>query len=907
MTSVASPRAARPSSAGPSRPSSTISVQSTSPHMPSVLRKLRSFGFSVAGRQRTDESTIPSTSLTPEDAARASASAYAELRTHDDGAGASAGGQPSQDRTGMSEAERARVENGYEWEAQSDSEEDNEPDAYSWVDPSLVGTERLRATPVDSSVGDTPPGIHSSRGLGDNDALPPSLPPRISSAQTTSIQRPRLNPLHSYNLLVSYQSTSLTSLPASPRRLSLAGPPPGSTPSPHMSSEGVNAHQNTEWHELVDSSLTESLSREERKRQGLWWEMIKGEMEYVKDLRTVCETFIQPLREYQPPLLVPEARLHAFIAEAFSSVQQIYLAHASLLDKLMERQRTEWPLLTSATDLLLGLYLETVPLYETYMKNYPFADARVRREAEKNVGFRQYLSERTTTEITRRRDIESVFLSRPVTRLPRVMLLIEALEKCTPADHPDRDELPMVHEVLNNVVKASQPGIESAEAKIKLWNIAERLLFKRGEIIPIHLDFLQVLSADGAPERRYDGITQYRRRPGGNILEPVFQPERLMYPFTITTSGGVHARTYTLCTATPAARDQWREKIDGAKTLRRFDLEGNRIFAVHTISVPSNPGPLVAAQTFTWLGRETVAMAYPRSVYLGWRRDSHTYRELIKLNTHMITAVSVLPDFGWLFVLSSGSLLAFSLQELIPASDPATWSSLGKDKAVELGEKDRHVAFVRVGVTKGRVLVVHAYHSRNSHHTHLFFDEPLLPTPTSPKSIFRRFATLTLPGQATELSFFRQTIAVATEKAFVIAEPGNPTYNVIPTYPSSGIERSAVTRMTSGSKPLVMYQVGENEFILVYDWGACFVTKYGELSRNGTFLRWNLSPTHCAFRSPHLLLFDEAGGRTEVRDINSGKMCEIIVEEKGTKAVRATSMDADMLIIGPKGLKQIVE
>jgi hypothetical protein len=81
----------------------------------------------------------------------------------------------------------------------------------------------------------------------------------------------------------------------------------------------------------------------------------------------------------------------------------------------------------------------------------------------------------------------------------------------------------------------------------------------------------------------------------------------------------------------------------------------------------------------------------------------------------------------------------------------------------------------------------------------------------------------------------------------------------------------------------------------------------GELSRNGTFLRWNLTPTHCAFRTSHLLLFDEAGGRTEVRDINSGKMCEIIVEDKGTKAVRATRMDADLLIIGPKGLKQIVE
>lgn len=31
--------------------------------------------------------------------------------------------------------------------------------------------------------------------------------------------------------------------------------------------------------------------------------------------------------------------------------------------------------------------------------------------------------------------------------------------------------------------KEIQPGIESAEAKIKLWNVAERLLFKKGEII----------------------------------------------------------------------------------------------------------------------------------------------------------------------------------------------------------------------------------------------------------------------------------------------------------------------------------------------------------------------------------------------------------------------------------------
>lgn len=41
------------------------------------------------------------------------------------------------------------------------------------------------------------------------------------------------------------------------------------------------------------------------------------------------------------------------------------------------------------------------------MKNYPFAEARVRREQEKNPEFRTYLQERNTIDLTRRRDIVS--------------------------------------------------------------------------------------------------------------------------------------------------------------------------------------------------------------------------------------------------------------------------------------------------------------------------------------------------------------------------------------------------------------------------------------------------------------------------------------------------------------------
>jgi hypothetical protein len=80
------------------------------------------------------------------------------------------------------------------------------------------------------------------------------------------------------------------------------------------------------------------------------------------------------------------------------------------------------------------------------------------------------------------------------------------------------------------------------------------------------------------------------------------------------------------------------------------------------------------------------------------------FRELIRLNFGIINMVTIVPDFGWLLVLASGSLLAFSLREMMPASDPATWVMLGKVQAKELGEPEKLVAFVRVGFTKGRLL-----------------------------------------------------------------------------------------------------------------------------------------------------------------------------------------------------------
>lgn len=42
-----------------------------------------------------------------------------------------------------------------------------------------------------------------------------------------------------------------------------------------------------EWHDLVSTELRESLPKKEAKRQAITFELIKGEMAYVKDLEAI--------------------------------------------------------------------------------------------------------------------------------------------------------------------------------------------------------------------------------------------------------------------------------------------------------------------------------------------------------------------------------------------------------------------------------------------------------------------------------------------------------------------------------------------------------------------------------------------------------------------------------------------
>ena len=77
----------------------------------------------------------------------------------------------------------------------------------------------------------------------------------------------------------------------------------------------------------------------------------------------------------------------------------------------------------------------------------------------------------------------TTFISRPVTRLPRINLILQNALKHTEPDHPDVDALGLLIELISGLLQSAQPGIDASEKKVQFCNLCENLVYQKGEII----------------------------------------------------------------------------------------------------------------------------------------------------------------------------------------------------------------------------------------------------------------------------------------------------------------------------------------------------------------------------------------------------------------------------------------
>ncbi|KAG1874382.1 CNH domain-containing protein [Suillus subluteus] len=240
-----------------------------------------------------------------------------------------------------------------------------------------------------------------------------------------------------------------------------------------------------EWHDIVAKDVREGLSKAEAKRQSIIFELIKGEMAYVRDLENIELIYIQALRESDPPVVGRE-RLNGFITDVFHNFAELHSHHRKLLDQLHDIQRDEHPVIRSITAPLFDAALNFRDAYMEYIPNYPIAAYRIDDEMANNIDFKTFVDQCVRHPDAHRLDMKS-FINRPIPRLLRYELLLKGIMDETPATHEDREAIPQVLEIIKALGKETEPGVQSAKQKVQLWCYNSNLQFKPNESVDMDL------------------------------------------------------------------------------------------------------------------------------------------------------------------------------------------------------------------------------------------------------------------------------------------------------------------------------------------------------------------------------------------------------------------------------------
>ncbi|KAF5341704.1 hypothetical protein D9611_001832 [Ephemerocybe angulata] len=428
-----------------------------------------------------------------------------------------------------------------------------------------------------------------------------------------------------------------------------------------------------EWHKLVPEEALQALEDSEIKRQGIIFELLKAERDYVADLETIEEVFVKRLKEANPPV-IPAANMQNFLNNVFGNLREILVHHQKMLEALFERQRESHPLIPSLADIILETILkpEFRDAYETYIKNYPMAESLHQRELQGNPRYAAFLQSVSREPRVKKRDFK-IFLSRPLTRLVRLNLLVGEMHKRTNKDHghPDVETLPIILGIVSDCIKATQPGIEAAEQKVKFWDLIENITFQKGEII--HMDLYdkerhlvhagpvwrKLRSETGFSSDKWQDVTAHlldnyfilsrpmriptsgavkqvvisrplplsfirlasfeaapeiRREKieDGGLLDTFRSRDVPLYPFTIYHSSPDLMKAYTMYVATDGMRQKWKAAFVDALGVHKVRQESNQWFAQDTLidgffRIPREP---VSSPTQKATGRVTSAVPF---------------------------------------------------------------------------------------------------------------------------------------------------------------------------------------------------------------------------------------------------------------------------------------------------------
>ncbi|PWN37923.1 CNH-domain-containing protein [Meira miltonrushii] len=722
---------------------------------------------------------------------------------------------------------------------------------------------------------------------------------------------------------------------ACPRRLEQQArlnmkPQPGLKRSISKESLGDAKEPGALWAESVSAEVLNSVSDSERKRQELINEAISTERDFVRDLEYLRDSWIKPLRSRD---IIAEARREDFVTQVFWNVLEIHAVNSKLAEMLTKRQKQQ-----AVVDRIGDILLEMSPHFQPFVKygaHQLYGKYEFEKEKSSNPAFAKFVDEVERMPESRKLELNG-YLTKPTTRLARYPLLLEAVNKATPDDNPDKQALPKVIKIVKEFLTKVNAESGKSENRFNLAQLDQQLVFKQGEAVDLRL-------RDEQRELVFKG--PLKRRGGSQSDSAELQVFLFDHALLMVKAKTVHKNDLykvfrkpiplellivTVYDEVPTGKgNSTRPKSVMSKT-----STGNRLSGpVPTGTAPKQDQKTGYALTFTYLGRKGYSQTLWASTFVSrmkWFEHIENRQEILRQRSNIfdtitlsenffigparvtcsvpfdfgrriiygaddgvylsdlrerarpptkvlplpgVTQVDVLEEYQILIILAEKSVHTFTLDALDP-SDPM--GSLKRGRRIS-----SHTSFFKAGQCLGRTLVCVVKSSSLSSTIKTL--EPIEPNLRIGKKqqTFRKL----LQGGQESLRVFKE-FYIPTESSSIhflktkLCVGCTKGFEIVDleTLDTQGLLDPADSNLDfvqkrENVKPIAIYRI-DGDFLLCYDEFAFYVNKNGWRAKGNWIIHWEGNPTSFALHHPYVLAFEPSF--VEVRHVQTGALHQVI-------------------------------
>ncbi|KAJ3211735.1 Myosin 10A, isoform D [Dinochytrium kinnereticum] len=217
------------------------------------------------------------------------------------------------------------------------------------------------------------------------------------------------------------------------------------------------------------------ISKGERKRQEVIFEMVSTERDFVDDLNVIIEVYIKQLKRTK--LVRPKD-----MSVVFSNIEAITPVNRELL-KSLEARQSQSPngVVEQVGDILIGVS-DYLKMYTMYCSNHPYALMKL-QALRNSKAVAKFLDQCAASPDCKNLAL-SHFLLKPVQRICKYPLLLREIIRNTDVDHPDSANLQKALMKIETVVTIVNEGARQAEVVHKMIELQNRFTQRVNIVAP---------------------------------------------------------------------------------------------------------------------------------------------------------------------------------------------------------------------------------------------------------------------------------------------------------------------------------------------------------------------------------------------------------------------------------------